>query len=84
MCKVERVQEEGWSVPTPQHSLVRAVRLRLGLSLLGHAGESLNRRAVFRKGMRGVLESLLWSVLNAVHAPSPIEHFLSGQTLEWK
>lgn len=71
-------------MPTPQHSLVRGVRLGLGLSLPGNTGESLNHRAVFLKGLRGVLEAQLWSVPNAVRAPSPIEHFLRSQTLEWK
>lgn len=67
MCKVERVQEEGQSGRTPQHSPVRGARLRAGLSLLGSPGESWN--LWFLKGLRAVLESLLWSVLNPIHAP---------------
>lgn len=51
---------------------------------LGNTGESLNHRAVFLKGLRGVSEARLWSVLNAIRAPSPVEHFLRSQTLEWK
>lgn len=67
MCKVERVQEEGQSGPTPQHSPVRGARLRAGISLLGSPGESWNHWLL--KGLRGVLESLLWSVLSALCAP---------------
>lgn len=70
MCKVESAQEEGRSGPTPQDSPVRAARLRAGISLLGGPGESWNHW--FLKGQRAVLESLLWSVLNAIHAPGAV------------
>lgn len=70
MCKVERVQEEGRSDPTPQHSPVRGARLGAGISLLGGPGDSWNHW--FLKGLRAVLESLLWSVLNAVRAPGAL------------
>lgn len=83
MCEVGEFERKAGVYP-PRSTLVRGVRLGLGLSRLGNTGESLNHRAVFLKGMRGVLESLLRSVLNAIRAPNPIEHFLRSQTLEWK
>lgn len=55
----KRVQEEGHSGPTPQSEGQG--------SLLGSPGESWN--LWFLKGLRAVLGSLLWSVLNTVHAP---------------
>lgn len=78
MCKVESAQEEGRSGPTPQDSPVRAARLRAGISLLGGPGESWNHW--FLKGQRAVLESLLWSVLNAIHAPGAVSEIRPSST----
>jgi len=82
VCNVERVQEEGWNVPTALPSQRSKAQVR-AFSPGPCRGELKVLRCV-SEGNEGCAGDLLRSVLHAVHAPSPIELLPRSQALEWK